>query len=82
MNEIVEHGDGTPTIDVRIFRHGALVHQELCESEEAALVVVNEWAELDGVECVVDDLSVHHVPGDILEPVPADIVEEDYPRSV
>lgn len=78
MSEVFEERDEAPTIEVRVFRHGELVHQELCESEEQASLVVDEWAELDGVECEVDDLSVHHQPGEILEPEPAELREEDY----
>ena len=79
MTDVFEERDETPTIEVRVFRHGELVHQELCESEEQASLVVDEWAQLDGVECEVDDLSVHHQPGDILEPEVAELREEDYP---
>jgi len=49
---------------VRVFRNGRLIHQELCESEEQAYLVVDEWSEFDGVRCEVDDLSVRHGPGD------------------
>jgi hypothetical protein len=67
------------TIEVRVFRHGDLVHRELCESEEQASLVVDEWAEFDGVQCEVDDLSVRHQPGQILAPEPAALpeVEDD-----
>lgn len=78
MSEVFEERDEAPTIEVRVFRHGELVHQERCESEEQASLVVDEWAELDGVECEVDDLSVHHQPGEILEAEPAELREEDY----
>lgn len=70
--------DDTPTIEVRVYQHGALVHQELCESEEQAAVVVDGWSELEGVGCEVDDLTIHHRPGDILEPQPAELLDEDY----
>lgn len=78
MSEVFEERDEAPTIEVRVFRHGELVHQERCESEEQASLVVDEWAELDGVECEVDDLSVHHQPGEILEPELPELREEDY----
>lgn len=78
MSEVFEERDEAPTIEVRVFRHGELVHQERCESEEQASLVVDEWAELDGVECEVDDLSIHHQPGEIFEPEPAELREEDY----
>jgi hypothetical protein len=71
----------TPTVEVRVFRHGELVHRELCESEEQASLVIEEWSELDGVECEVDDLSVRHRPGEILGPEPAELRDEDYPAQ-
>ncbi len=73
--------DDSPTIEIRVFRHGELVHTELCESEEEATLVVEEWADFDGVQCEVDDLTVKHRPGDIFEPMPAVPAEEDYPPS-
>jgi hypothetical protein len=79
MSDVFEERDETPTVEVRVYRHGELVHSELCESEEQAALVIEEWSELDGVECEVDDLSVRHEPGDILEPEPAELREEDYP---
>jgi hypothetical protein len=66
-DESMSERDEAPTIEVRVFRHGTLVHQELVESEEQAALVVDEWAELDGVQCEVDDLSIRHHPGEILE---------------
>jgi hypothetical protein len=79
VSEVFEERDEAPTIEVRVFRHGELVHQELCESEAQAALVIDEWAELDGVACEVDDLSVHHRPGEILEPELAELQQEDYP---
>lgn len=71
--------DEAPTVEVRVFRHGELVHTEVCESEEQAALVVERWTELDGVQCEVDDLTVRHRPGDIFEPEPAIVDDEDYP---
>lgn len=81
MSDLFEERDETPTVEVRVYRHGDLVHRELCESEEQAALVIEEWSELDGVECEVDDLSVRHEPGDILEPEPAELLDEDYPEQ-
>lgn len=75
-----DHGE-TPTIEVRVYRDGRLVERELCESEELAALVVDAWLEIEGVECEVDDLSIRHRPGDILEPEPAEIDLEEYPRA-
>lgn len=69
--------DENPTVEVRVYRHGVLVHQELCESEEQAALVVEEWSDLDGVSCEVDNLTPHNHPDDALEPG-ADLAEEDY----
>lgn len=74
--------DETPTIELRVFRHGELVHQELCESEEQALLVAENWSELGDVECEVDDLSIHHRLGDILEPEPGELDDEDHAEQV
>lgn len=70
--------DDTPTIEVVVFQRGAEIHRELCESEQAASDVVDQWNELDGVECTVDDLAVHHVPTDILDPAPNEPLEDEY----
>ncbi len=67
-DESMSEGGVAPTVEVRVFRYGTLIHQELVDSEEQAALVVDGWAELDGVQCEVDDLSVRHHPGQILEP--------------
>jgi hypothetical protein len=77
----VEHCE-TPTVEVRVFRHGALVHHELVESEEQAALVVDEWAEHDGATCEVDDLSIRHRAGQILEPELAELPDEDADRHI
>lgn len=71
----------SPTVEVRVFRFGELVHRQLCESEEEAAAVVDRWMELQGVECEVDDLSTHHRPGEILEPEVTTDSAEDYPAA-
>jgi hypothetical protein len=76
----MDYGDMAPTVEVIVYRHGEVVHRELCESAEAA--AVDQWSELDGVECSVDDLAVHHVGGQILEPDPDEPFDETaYPPS-
>lgn len=79
--EKLSEGWGTPTIEVRVYRHGALIERELCESEQEAARLVETWSEFDDVTCQVDDLSFHHRPGDVLEPEPAELAEEDYPHE-
>jgi hypothetical protein len=78
----VDERDEVPVVEVRVFRHGALVHRELCESEDRAALVVDEWSELDGVRCEVDDLSIRHEPGQVLEPEPSELPEEGYRDQV
>lgn len=68
----------TPTIEVTVYRDGAVVHRELCETEAEASAVVERWNELGGpVECQIDDLSVHHGPTDVLEPTEAVLPDDD-----
>ena len=81
MSEMFEEREGTPTVEVRVYRDGALVHRELCESEEESAALVEQWAEQEGVECEIDDLSVRHRAGDVLEPDLAERLGEDYPRA-
>jgi hypothetical protein len=76
-----DHGE-TPTIEVRVFRDGQLVERELCESEDQAALAVEAWAEVEGVEFEVDDLSIRHRPGDVLEPEPPEPGADEYPRAV
>lgn len=79
MTDTIAYGDDTPTIEVRVFQEGKLVHRELCESEEQAGLVIETWSELEGVECEVEDLSAHHGPQDVLAPEPGEAAtEEDY----
>lgn len=70
----------SPTVEVRVYRWGRLVHRQLCETVDDAGAVVEFWSELEGVECEVDDLSASHGPGDILEPSAEPVPDEDYPR--
>jgi hypothetical protein len=77
--EGIDFGGPAPTVQVLVYRDGALIHRELCESAEAASDTVDEWEEEEGVECVVEDLGVTHVAGQILEPEPdITLADEDY----
>jgi hypothetical protein len=71
MGDLVAHGEAAPTVEVRVYRYGALISRIWCESEDAATAEVDKWSELDGVECEIDDLSFRHRPGDVFEPEPA-----------
>lgn len=75
-----ENFEEYPTIEVRVYQHGRLLRRELVESEEAAAVVLDIWSELEGVTCEVDDLTVQHVPGQVLEPEPA-LLPDDRPGA-
>lgn len=79
-DEIYEGSDVTPTVEVSVWRHGELVHKQLCESEEQAASVVDAWEELEGVRCEVGDLTSRHrsAGADELELEPGD---EDYPEA-
>ena len=68
MPERTFYDTGAPTIEVRIYRDGQLLVRKLCESEEEAATVVEQWSDVQNVYVLVDDLSVHHNPGDILAP--------------
>ncbi len=80
--ELFDERDEAPTVEVRVWRHGQLVHQELCESDEQAALVIEAWEELDGIECEVDDLSVRHQPGDIAEPELVERLDEGYAEAL
>jgi hypothetical protein len=71
--------EGTPNIEVRVFRGRELIERQLCESEAEATEVVEKWAEVEDVTCLVDDLSFHHTPDDVLAPEPAAPTDETYP---
>jgi hypothetical protein len=82
MSEVRPQDVGeTPTIEVRVYRRGGLIHRELCESEEQASLVVEEWEDLEEVACEVEDLSPRHVdPEAAAEHELAASSWEDYPR--
>ena len=79
--EAVEVWGESPTVEVAVYRHGELVRRVLCDDADAAADVVREWEEFDGVECLVDDLSVKHAAGDILEPDVDEPFDDTYPRA-
>ena len=47
----------SPTLEVRVLRHGALVHRELCASEADAAAVADRWSELDGITVELEELK-------------------------
>jgi hypothetical protein len=71
---------GSPTIEVRVHRGDELLARELCETEEEAATVVEKWSDVEGVDVLVDDLSAHHGPEDILAPDDLPLTDdEDHP---
>jgi hypothetical protein len=74
-------GIETPALRVKVYEHGHLVSQVLCESEDEAADVLAQWDDVDGVECVVEDLAVTHGPLDVLAPEPEDVLAEDEYRE-
>jgi hypothetical protein len=71
----------TPSIEVTVYRDGAVIHRELCETEAEATAVAEEWGELDAIECQIDDLSVHHRASDVLEPTESVLDDDDDRRA-
>ncbi|MDP2290420.1 MAG: hypothetical protein Q8M22_04485 [Actinomycetota bacterium] len=43
------------SIEVRVRRHGVVVHEEWCDTPEQAAEVVDAWGDADGVEVDVFD---------------------------
>lgn len=70
----------TPTVELRVYRDGVLLLQELCDSEEDATEAAHRWSELPGVYCEVDDLSATHPDADTFEPElePVEDLGENY----
>jgi hypothetical protein len=71
-----EYDVETPTVEVRVYEHGTLVEQVLCESLDDAADVVATWEEHEGFTCEVEELAEHHAPNDVLAPEPEDVLAE------
>ena len=65
-------GSEAPTIEVVAFRDGREIARELYDTQEEATAAVERWSEVEGAVCQVDDLGVHHRPGEIRDPTPDD----------
>lgn len=78
MSATTPYDTGAPTIEVRIYLNDQLLARELCETEEDVARVVEHWADVDNVYVLVDDLSAHHTPGDILAPDDFLTSDDDY----
>ena len=69
--------EGTPTVEVRIYRDGELVDTELYETIEEADAATEHWGDVEGVTFEVNDLSNRHRPGDVLAVDPEDLGDGD-----
>jgi hypothetical protein len=67
----------TPALRVDVYEQGRLAAQIACESADEATDVVAQWDDVEGVECVLVDLAVHHDSFDVLAPEPEDLVADD-----
>jgi hypothetical protein len=64
-----ERSTHTPAnVEVRGWRDGRVVARRVCESEQEARALVEQWSEQDFTRVEIDDLSVEHGSGEILEP--------------
>ncbi len=59
---------GQGTVVLSVFRDGSLIERRRFETYEEAEAAAEVWADLEGHEFEIDDLSVTHRQGDILEP--------------
>ena len=72
-----EYDIETPALRVNVYRHGELAAQVLCESADEAADVVAQWDDLEGVECVLEDLAARHAATEVLAAEPEDTIPED-----
>ena len=70
-------GSTIPTLEVRIYRDGALVQRELCESDEEANDVVDAWSEVEGIRFEIEDLTRSSTPAGVLDPRPWEVDADD-----
>jgi hypothetical protein len=55
-------------VEVRGWRDGRVAMRQICESEDEALALVEQWAEMGMTRVEIDDLSAHHGGDAILDP--------------
>jgi hypothetical protein len=68
----VQDSDTTPTLEVSVLRDGVVVKRELVESDAQANAVVEAWADVEGVEVRVEDLT-RSAPSAVLDPRPWEV---------
>jgi hypothetical protein len=72
----VQGSDTTPTLAVSVLRDGVVVKRELVESDAQANAVVEAWADVEGVEVRVEDLT-RSSPSTVLDPRPWEVDADD-----
>ncbi len=56
MTDVLPRHDSippTPTVEVRVLRHGALLLCQSCDTLDEAFEAVEMWSEVPGTECEV-----------------------------
>jgi len=74
MTDFWTERESAPAFDVRIVRHGNLIHHEYCEAASQVNDLSREWADMDGVEIEVVDLMTADPSGSELE---IDLYDDD-----
>lgn len=72
----VQGSDTTPTLEVSVLRDGVVVQRELVESDAQANEVVDAWADIEGVEVRIEDLT-RSAPSAVLDPRPWEVDADD-----
>jgi hypothetical protein len=70
MVEATLYDTGSPTIELRVYSGSRLLIRELCESEEDAQALVDQWSDVGNLFVIADGLGTAHGPGDVLAPEP------------
>ena len=77
----IERNIETPTLRVNVYEHGRLVAETPCESLDEAADIAAQWDDVEGAQCVVEDLGAHHAPSDVLAPEPEDVLSDEEYRT-
>jgi hypothetical protein len=74
MTDFWTERESAPAFDVRVMRHGNLIHHEYCEAASQVNDLSREWADMDGVAIEVVDLMTADPAGAELE---IDLYDDD-----
>lgn len=77
MTESPNRDWDNPTLEVRVYRDGALTQRERVETEEEAAALVETWSDVEGARCEVVDLTRDREPSGVLDPRPWEVDAED-----